>query len=294
MSQMKYDRFAPVGVFDSGIGGLSVLQHIRHILPHESLIYFADSAFAPYGEKSEADITERCIAVTEFLLQQHIKALVVACNTATAAAINALRERYPDLIIIGIEPGLKPAAALSQNKIVGVLATQFTLQSEKFYNLRTHISAETAVKFEEQACVGLVNQIEKGELRSVATLKLVRNYVTPLLQAGVDTIVLGCTHYPFVSNLIEQVIREFKSENQTHTTNIQLVDTGLAVAAQLQRLLEQAGLSLLAIQRPPSISAYTTSSKSSLRNAFSHLLKIPDSEVQISAIADVTPAASHC
>ncbi|MFZ6863225.1 glutamate racemase [Undibacterium sp. Ji67W] len=291
---MKYDRFAPVGVFDSGIGGLSVLQHIRHILPHESLIYFADSAFAPYGEKSEADITERCIAVTEFLLQQHIKALVVACNTATAAAINALRERYPDLIIIGIEPGLKPAAALSQNKIVGVLATQFTLQSEKFYNLRTHISAETAVKFEEQACVGLVNQIEKGELRSVATLKLVRNYVTPLLQAGVDTIVLGCTHYPFVSNLIEQVIREFKSENQTHTTNIQLVDTGLAVAAQLQRLLEQAGLSLLAIQRPPSISAYTTSSKSSLRNAFSHLLKIPDSEVQISAIADVTPAASHC
>ncbi len=291
---MKYDRFAPVGVFDSGIGGLSVLQHIRHILPHESLIYFADSAFAPYGEKSEADITERCIAVTEFLLQQHIKALVVACNTATAAAIKALRERYPDLIIIGIEPGLKPATTLSQNKIVGVLATQFTLQSEKFNNLRTHISTETAVQFEEQACIGLVNQIEKGELRSVATLKLVRNYVTPLLQAGADTIVLGCTHYPFVSNLIEQVIREFKSENQTHTTNIQLVDTGLAVAAQLQRLLEQAGLSLLAIQHPPSISAYTTSSKSSLHNAFSHLLKIPDSEVHIFAIADITPVASPC
>ena len=291
---MKYDRFAPVGVFDSGIGGLSVLQHIRHILPHESLIYFADSAFAPYGEKSEADITERCIAVTEFLLQQHIKALVVACNTATAAAIKALRERYPDLIIVGMEPGLKPAATLSQNKIVGVLATQFTLQSEKFNNLRTHISTETAVQFEGQACIGLVNQIEKGELRSVATLKLVRNYVTPLLQAGADTIVLGCTHYPFVSNLIEQVIREFKSENQTHSTNIQLVDTGLAVAAQLQRLLEQAGLSLLAIQHPPSISAYTTSSKSSLRNAFSHLLKIPDSEVHIFAIADITPIASPC
>ncbi|MBC3863679.1 glutamate racemase [Undibacterium jejuense] len=291
---MKFDRFAPVGVFDSGIGGLSVLQHIRHILPHESLIYFADSAFAPYGEKSEADITERCIAVTEFLLQQHIKALVVACNTATAAAIKALRERYPDLIIIGIEPGLKPAATISQSNVVGVLATQFTLQSEKFNNLRAHISAESSVQFEVQACVGLVNQIEKGELRSVATLKLVRNYVTPLLQAGADTLVLGCTHYPFVVNLIEQVIREYQSETQTSTTNIQLVDTGLAVATQLQRLLEQAGLSLLAIQRPPTISAYTTSSKSSLRNAFNHLLKIPDSEVHIFAMTDVAPAVSPC
>ncbi|MFZ6752763.1 glutamate racemase [Undibacterium sp. Dicai25W] len=291
---MKFDRFAPVGVFDSGIGGLSVLQHIRHILPHESLIYFADSAFAPYGEKSEADITERCIAVTEFLLQQHIKALVVACNTATAAAIKALRERYPDLIIIGIEPGLKPAATVSQSNVVGVLATQFTLQSEKFNSLRAHISAESSVQFEVQACVGLVNQIEKGELRSVATLKLVRNYVTPLLQAGADTLVLGCTHYPFVVNLIEQVIREYQSETQTSTTNIQLVDTGLAVATQLQRLLEQAGLSLLAIQRPPTISAYTTSSKSSLRNAFNHLLKIPDSEVHIFAMTEVAPVVSPC
>ncbi|MFZ6691532.1 glutamate racemase [Undibacterium sp. SXout20W] len=291
---MKSDRFAPVGVFDSGIGGLSVLQHIRHILPHESLIYFADSAFAPYGEKSEADITERCIAITEFLLQQRIKALVVACNTATAAAINALRERYPDLIIIGMEPGLKPAANLSLNKVAGVMATQFTLQSEKFKKLRQQISVETAVTFEEQACVGLVNQIEKGELRSIATLKLIRNYVTPLLQARADTIVLGCTHYPFVTHLIEQVIKEFQAENAASsgadTSAVQVIDTGLAVALQLQRLLEQSSLSLLAIQRPPTITAYTTSSKSSLRNAFNHLLKIPDSEVQIFTIAEVTPA----
>ena len=291
---MKSDRFAPVGVFDSGIGGLSVLQHIRHILPHESLIYFADSAFAPYGEKSEADITERCIAITEFLLQQRIKALVVACNTATAAAINALRERYPDLIIIGMEPGLKPAANLSLNKVAGVMATQFTLQSEKFKKLRQQISVETAVTFEEQACVGLVNQIEKGELRSIATLKLIRNYVTPLLQARADTIVLGCTHYPFVTHLIEQVIKEFQAENAASSgadiSAVQVIDTGLAVALQLQRLLEQSSLSLLAIQRPPTITAYTTSSKSSLRNAFNHLLKIPDSEVQIFTIAEVTPA----
>ena len=291
---MKSDRFAPVGVFDSGIGGLSVLQHIRHILPHESLIYFADSAFAPYGEKSEADITERCIAITEFLLRQRIKALVVACNTATAAAINALRERYPDLIIIGMEPGLKPAANLSLNKVAGVMATQFTLQSEKFKKLRQQISVETAVTFEEQACVGLVNQIEKGELRSIATLKLIRNYVTPLLQARADTIVLGCTHYPFVTHLIEQVIKEFQAENAASSgadiSAVQVIDTGLAVALQLQRLLEQSSLSLLAIQRPPTITAYTTSSKSSLRNAFNHLLKIPDSEVQIFTIAEVTPA----
>jgi len=291
---MKSDRFAPVGVFDSGVGGLSILQHIRRILPHESLIYFADSAFAPYGEKSESDITERCLAVAEFLLQQHIKALVVACNTATAAAIKALRERYPELIIIGIEPGLKPAATQSQHKIVGVMATQFTLQSEKFKKLRTQISAETSVRFEEQACIGLVNQIEKGELRSTTTLKLVRNYVTPLLQAGADTLVLGCTHYPFVAHLIEQVIREFQTQSPTNLKSIQLIDTGVAVALQLQRLLEQAGISLLAIHRPPTTTAYTTSSKSSLRNAFSQLLKIPDSEIRIFTMTEIAPMLSHC
>ncbi|MFZ6848947.1 glutamate racemase [Undibacterium sp. RuRC25W] len=291
---MKSDRLSPVGVFDSGVGGLSVLQHIRHILPHESLIYFADSAFAPYGDKSEADITERCLAVADFLQQKQIKALVVACNTATAAAIKTLREYYPDLIIIGMEPGLKPAALLSKEKIVGVMATQFTLQSEKFLHLKAHLTAETSVRFEEQACVGLVNQIEKGELRSVTTLKLVRQFVTPLLQSGADTLVLGCTHYPFVSSLIEQVIGEFQAERHASTQHIHLVDTGVAVALQLQRLLEQGGLSLQAIHRPPTLTAYTTSSKSSLRNAFSQLLKIPDSALQIFAITEMSPVVSHC
>ncbi|MFZ6726305.1 glutamate racemase [Undibacterium sp. MH2W] len=291
---MKMHRLSPVGVFDSGVGGLSVLQHIRHILPHESLIYFADSAYAPYGDKSEADIIERCLAVAEFLQQKEIKAFVVACNTATAAAIKTLRAHYPDLIIIGMEPGLKPAALLSKEKIVGVMATQFTLQSDKFKQLKNHLATETNVHFEEQACVGLVNQIEKGELRSIATLRLVRQFVTPLLQSGADTLVLGCTHYPFVTGLIEQVIREYHAEQGTPEKIVQIVDTGVAVALQLQRLLEQGGLSLQAIQRPPTLRAYTTSSKSSLRNAFSQLLKIPDSALDIAAIAEMPSAVSTC
>jgi glutamate racemase len=129
---MPFAPDAPIGVFDSGVGGLSVLQHIRQTLPHESLMYFADSGFAPYGEKPESVIIERSFAITDFLLQHHIKALVVACNTATAAAIQLLRQRHPDLIIVGIEPGLKPAAALSQSGIIGVLATQSTLHSKNF------------------------------------------------------------------------------------------------------------------------------------------------------------------
>ncbi|MDE2429103.1 MAG: glutamate racemase, partial [Burkholderiales bacterium] len=205
---MKFDRYAPVGVFDSGIGGLSVLQHIRRCLPNESLLYFADSGFAPYGDKPESAIIARCLAVADFLVTQNIKALVVACNTATAAAIHVLRQRYPTLIIIGIEPGLKPATQQTKSKIVGVLATQATLQSEKFRMLSAQLTQETGVSFISSACIGLANQIEKGELRSAKTVALVRQYVLPLLEQGADTLVLGCTHYPFATALIQKIAAE--------------------------------------------------------------------------------------
>ena len=160
---------APVGIFDSGLGGLSVLRHVRAQLPQETLIYFADSAFAPYGGKPEALVIARTLAVADFLVAQGIKALVVACNTATAAAITAVRERYPDLPVVGVEPGLKPAALCSVSRVVGVLATERTLASARFQALEMQLSAATGVRFLPQPCVGLADQVEKGELRSPAT-----------------------------------------------------------------------------------------------------------------------------
>ncbi len=270
-----------VGVFDSGVGGLSVLQHIRQRLPNESLIYFADSGFAPYGEKSDEAIIERSLTATQFLLQHQIKALVIACNTATAAAVATLRLRYPELIIIGIEPGLKPAALQSKSKVVGVLATRSTLQSQKFKQLRDQLSAETGVQFISQACVGLVDKIEKAELQSADTLQLVRRYVTPLLHEGADRLVLGCTHYPFVSHLINAVIAETSATSNA----VQLIDTGEAVARQLQRLLEQHQMrhSDPAL-RVNTIRAWTTGDSSSLEHALQHMLGLLKEEYEVFAL----------
>jgi glutamate racemase len=258
---------APIGIFDSGIGGLSVLRHVRTLLPNEELLYFADSGFAPYGEKPESVIVERALGIAAFLLRFNIKAMVVACNTATAAAIAALRERYPDLQVVGVEPGLKPAAALTRSGVVGVLATAGTLASDKFQKLQQQISATTGVTFITQACNGLSDQIEKGELRSRDTAALVQRYVAPLLAQKADTLVLGCTHYPFVEPLITKVAASVDG-------SVQLVDTGEPVARQLERLLNQH--SLLRADTPPqgTLSAYTTGSRTALVTAFRVLLDL--------------------
>ncbi|MGH8809437.1 MAG: glutamate racemase, partial [Noviherbaspirillum sp.] len=224
---------APIGVFDSGIGGLSVLKYIRAYLPHEALLYFADSGYAPYGGKTEEEIVARSLAIASFLVQNNAQALVVACNTATAAAIKALRERYPALPLVGVEPGLKPAAAMTKTGVVGVMATARTLSSAKFNLLREQISATSKVRFLPQACIGLADHVEKGELHSAATAALVRGYIEPLLEHGADTLVLGCTHYPFVQPLIEEIIARITSRPIT------IVDTGEPIARQLVRLLTE-------------------------------------------------------
>jgi glutamate racemase len=258
---------APIGIFDSGIGGLSVLRHVRTLLPNEELLYFADSGFAPYGEKPESVIVERALGIAAFLLRFNIKAMVVACNTATAAAIAALRERYPDLQVVGVEPGLKPAAALTRSGVVGVLATAGTLASDKFQKLQQQTSAATGVTFIAQACNGLADQIEKGELQSRDTAALVQRYVAPLLAQKADTLVLGCTHYPFVEPLITNVAASVGG-------SVHLVDTGEPVARQLERLLNQHGL--LRADTPPqgTLSAYTTGSRTALVTAFRVLLDL--------------------
>lgn len=216
---------APVGIFDSGVGGLSVLRHIRTELPHEDLLYYADSLNAPYGAKSPEFIVARSREITQFLLEQGAKAIVVACNTATAAAIKILRQEF-GLPIVGMEPAVKPAAAATRSGVVGVLATTGTLQSAQFAALLENYGQN--IRVVTQACVGLVECIERGELEGAETRALVSRFVAPLLEAGADTLVLGCTHYPFVKPLIAEIAGP----------DVVLIDTGAAVAQQLHRRLQ--------------------------------------------------------
>ncbi len=274
------DSNGPIGDFDSGIGGLSVLRHIHAQLPHEHLLYFADSGFAPYGNKPEAVIVERSLQIADFLLRRGAKALVVACNTATAASIKALRERYPALPVVGVEPGLKPAATLSQSRIVGVLATERTLASEKFKLLQQQIATATNVQFLLKACVGLADQIEKGELDSATTRAMVKGFVTPLLEQCADTLVLGCTHYPFVQPLIEEIARNETSRPVT------MVDTGDAVARQLARLLVQHGQQRVASDSG-ALQAFTTASESALSSVFANLLNLHPAVTEITMVANI-------
>ena len=214
---------------DSGVGGISVLKHIHALLPHESLFYVADSLYAPYGNKTAEEITARCMILADFLMLQNVKALVVACNTATAAAIDELRETF-DIPIIGMEPAVKPAAEASKNGVIGVLATVGTLKSAQFAALLESYGRN--VKVVTQACVGLVECIERGELDTPETKALIRQYTAPLLAESADTIVLGCTHYPFVKGAIREIVGD----------KISLIDTGAAVAKQLKRQLEEKDL----------------------------------------------------
>jgi glutamate racemase len=270
---------APVGIFDSGVGGLSVLRHIQAQLPHEHLLYFADSGFAPYGDKPEHVVIERVLGIGAFLVSRGVKALVVACNTATVAAVRILRERYPDMPIVGVEPGLKPAAAATRNGTVGVLATERTLAGEKFLLLRDQIVATTNARFLLQACVGLADQIEFGEPGAPALDAMLERHIAPLLAQGADTLVLGCTHYPLVQASIERVIRR-------HTdADVALIDTGDAVARQLARLLEAARLLRQLGSEPPFLTGFTSASGVALSAAFASLLgqEPPVHEVAIGA-----------
>jgi glutamate racemase len=282
---MQLTANAPIGVFDSGVGGLSVLRHIRALLPHEHLLYFADSGFAPYGDKPEQVVAERSLAIAGFLVAQGAKALVVACNTATVAAIKLLRAHYPDMPIVGVEPGLKPGAAATRNGKVGVLATDGTLAGEKFQLLREQISLSTNAQFLLQGCTGLADQIELGELDSDATAAMLARYIVPLLDQGADTLVLGCTHYPLVQAAIERIVAG------ATPNSIVLVDTGEAVARQLARLLEAAGTARAADGQAARLEGYTSASATALTVAFSSLLglPVPVQEVQIGT-KSVNPA----
>ena len=230
----------PIGVFDSGIGGLSVLQALQKELPHERFVYLADNAHAPYGEKTDLYVRQRTHAIAEHLLAQHqIKALVVACNTATAAAIHELRARHPQLPLV--EPALKPALALSQTGHIGVMATRGTVASDKFARLLASVQSEA--HFEVLACNGLASAIEHSTLPDQAQAAqaqiahLLQTYTQAMGRFGcapgeIDTLVLGCTHYVFVEKDLRQMLGP----------HVQLVSTGEPVARQTHRLLAAAQL----------------------------------------------------
>ena len=216
----------PIGVFDSGIGGLSVLKEIHQLLPHENLIYVGDSAHAPYGDKSAQYVRDRSQRIADFLLDQGVKTLVIACNTATAEAATQLRESM-DVPVIGLEPAIKPASQLSKNGIIGVLATQRTISSERLLGLTERYAKNQKVL--AQACPGLVEQVETCELNSAKTLTLLNQYIQPLLDQGADALILGCTHYPFLMPLIRSITGD----------DITILETGKPVAKQLKRILQK-------------------------------------------------------
>ena len=216
-----------IGVFDSGLGGLSVLKALRAHLPEAELLYVADSGHAPYGEREDGYIVERADRISDFLRAQGVDAIVVACNTATAAAVASLRQRCGEVPVIGVEPGVKPAVARSPHGRVGVLATPGTLRSQKFRHLVERHAGGAHLTL--QPCPGLAKAIESGDLHSPEVHAMVQRFAAPLRQARVDTVVLGCTHYPFVAEQFQSALGD----------EVDIIDTSEAVALQTMRITTQ-------------------------------------------------------
>lgn len=256
-----------VGVFDSGVGGLSVLHALRRALPRAELRYVADAAHAPYGDRSPQEIRDRTERLADHFREQGTDLMVIACNTATAEGVATLRARHPHWPLVGVEPGIKPAAALSRARRIGVLATTRTLSSQKFRDLARAHAGDCQLLL--QPCPGLADAIERGDLDDPTLRALVDRYCAPLREAGVDVAVLGCTHYPFARPLIEAAL-----------PGVQLVDTSEAVARQAARLAgalgdgDRASAPLASPSATPSLSLASTGPTEALQRAARHWLGI--------------------
>jgi len=229
----------PIGIFDSGVGGTSIWREIHLLLPNEHTVYLADSKNAPYGNKTKSEIIDLCIKNTELLLKMGCKLVVVACNTATTNAIKTLRENYP-IPFIGIEPAIKPAALNTQTKTVGILATKGTLSSELFN--QTSELYSRGIKVIEQIGEGLVELIENGDVNSEEMKLLLKNYLQPMIDARIDYLVLGCTHYPYLIPLLLELLPK----------HVKIIDSGEAVARQTKAVLEKHNLMNLQKANPKS------------------------------------------
>jgi len=224
-----------IGIFDSGVGGLSVFREIRKLLPDERYVYYSDNANCPYGEKTRDFIIQRARFITDLLLSKGASIIVVACNTATAAAISVLREEYPEVNFIGMEPAVKPAVKSTRTGVIGVLATAGTLKAEKYLDTRGKWSKNVIVT--EHVGEGFVELVEKGMTSGKEVEETVKRSLMPLLESGADRIVLGCTHYPFLSDIISSISRETFPER-----DVRIIDPAPAVARHLLEVMKENGL----------------------------------------------------
>lgn len=218
-----------IGVFDSGLGGLSVLREIRQQMPAQSVIYIGDQYHVPYGVRSLEEVRQFTFEVTRFLIRQGVRLIVVACNTASAAALHSLREEFKGIPFVGMEPAVKPAAEQTSSGVVGVLATYATFQGELYASVVERFAR--GVTLLQSPCPGLVSQIEKGNLNGAETRKILQGELQPMLDKGIDTVVLGCTHYPFVIPLIQEIVGP----------GVRVIDPAPAIARQTARLLKEHG-----------------------------------------------------
>lgn len=221
---MKSDM--PIGVFDSGVGGLSVLRAILKQLPNESVLYFADQIHVPYGPRPLEEVCSYSDSITRFLLGRGAKLIVVACNAASAAALHSLRQTYPTISFVGMEPAVKPAVEITHTGVVGVLATPATFQGALYASVVERFASNVTIL--QSVCPGLVQQIERGELDTHETRQILEATLYPMLERGIDTVVLGCTHYPFVIPLIQAIVGP----------DVRVIDPAPAVARQVERLLD--------------------------------------------------------
>lgn len=254
-----------IGVFDSGVGGLSVWKAISALLPTENIIYLADQAHVPYGNRSRSEIESLSHAATTWLLGQGVKLVVIACNTASAAALSSLRRRWPELPIVGMEPAVKPASRQTKTGRVGVMATAGTLHAERFQHLIERFTS--GVEVHTLTCPHLVEWVEAGQLDGPKVEAYLQQVMAPLRRHHVDQLVLGCTHYPFLTPTIQQVLGP----------DITIIDPAPAVARQVQHLLESRHLSSINIS--PSYHFYTTARPAKLRQQVQQLLGLPQPHV---------------
>jgi len=250
---------APIGIFDSGIGGLSVMRHIRAMLPAHPLIYLADQVHVPYGTRSLEEVRAFSFEITRFLIGKGARIIVVACNTASAAALHSLREQFPDVPFVGMEPAVKPAASQTHSGVVGVLATPATFQGELFASVVERFAQ--GVKILKSTCPGLVEEIEKGRAGGIKARRILKEAIQPMLEQQVDTIVLGCTHYPFALDTISEITGP----------DVEVIDPSPAVARQAVRVMEQFGW-LKETGESEEVTIFTSSSSELLTKKISRIL----------------------
>lgn len=250
---------SPIGIFDSGVGGISVLRAVREQMPEESVIYFGDQGHIPYGPRPMEQIRDFSEATTRFLLEQGAKIIVVACNTASAAALKYLREKFHDVQFVGMEPAVKPAAEYTHTGKVGVLATPATFQGELYASVVERFA--NGVELYQNTCNGLVQQVEQGRLNDGETRQILENALQPMLEKNIDTVVLGCTHYPFVIPLIQDIVGE----------NVRVIDPAPAIAKQTARLLEARGLRSNSVSKG-NVKLYTSGDPDALKALLPTLL----------------------